>query len=373
MNRRLALCISVFLLVPILFAAAGGQQEDSDDMMAQDDAMMDEFVFKTVGPQGEEPTNYDAVYVSSDNAAAAKSRSYKAAILLHTSADWTSAVIAGAQSKFDELNVEVVAVTDAQFDPNKQRTDIETALTLQPDIILTLVLDPVSGAVALKQAVDQGVKIVLLSNLPSDFVHGRDYASIVTDDLFNMGKITAEMIGDQLNGQGNVALLFHDANYYVTNQRDASVEAVLRRDYPSINIVDKKGIANPNDGEVIASAILTQYPDVDAIYAPWDTIAEGVVAAVRASGRNDVGVFTMDLGANNVLEMAKGGIVKGVAADLPFVLGETMASIGVLSALGVDTPPFVTVPAVKVQKDSVGTQWKNSLNRPLPPEIEAEL
>jgi ribose transport system substrate-binding protein len=46
-----------------------------------------------------------------------------------------------------ELNMNVVAVTEAGQDPNKQRKDIETTLALNPDIIITLVLDPVSGSV----------------------------------------------------------------------------------------------------------------------------------------------------------------------------------------------------------------------------------
>lgn len=352
----LILCL---LFMPMAGLFAAGAQEVTTES----------FVYETVGPMGESPTNYEDVYLSSDDKAAVKAGAYKAAILMHTSSDWTNAVVAGAKDMFAELGVEVVAVTDAGFDPNKQRTDVETTMALDPDIIVTLVLDPVSGSVALKQAIDKGIKVVLISNLPSDFVHGQDYAGIVTDDLFQMGEATAQMIGESLNGEGEVALMYHDANYYVTNQRDQAVEAVLNRDYPGISIVTKKGIVNPSDGDVIASAILTQFPKVDAIYAPWDTIAEGVVAGVRAAGRDDVGVYTMDLGANNAMDLVKGGNMKGMVADLPYVLGETLAKMGSLSAIDKDTPAFVTVPAIKVDKENIETQWERSLNRPLPNDV----
>jgi ribose transport system substrate-binding protein len=256
------------------------------------------------------------------------------------------------------------------MDANKQRTDIATALALKPDIIVTLVIDPVSGAVALRQATDRGVKAVLVSNLPIGFVHGKDYAGIVTDDLFVMGKSVAEMIGDSLGGKGEVALMFHDADYYVTNQRDRAVETVLRRDYPGIKIVTKQGIVNPSDGEIITSAILTQYPNVNAIYAPWDSIAEGTVAAVRTSGKKNVGVFTIDLGANIAMDMVTAGNMKGIVVNLPYVLGETLAKMGALSVLGKSTPAFVTVPAIKVTKSNIQAEWQRSLNRPLPAEIQ---
>ena len=331
------------------------------------------FVYETKGPQGESPTSYQSVVISNADAEAIKKGKYKAAILMHETSDFTNAIISGARDTFKGLNIEVVAVTDANYDSNKQRADIETALALKPDIIITLVVDPVSGAQALRKAVAQKVKIVLMSNLPSGFVHGKDYAGIVTDDLFAMGKAVAEMIGDSLKGKGEVALMYHAADYYVTNQRDKAVEAVLRRDYPGIKIVTKQGVADPAQGEAVTSAILTQFPKVNAIYAPWDTIAEGSVAAVRTSGKKNVGVFTMDLGANNVMNMVTTGTIKGVAADLPYVLGETMAKIGALAKLGRPTPAFTVVPAIKVNKSNVKTEWQRSLNRPLPPEIQAKL
>jgi ribose transport system substrate-binding protein len=255
------------------------------------------------------------------------------------------------------------------MDPNKQRTDVETSLALNPDIIISLVLDPVSGAAAFRPAIKRGVKLVFISNLPSGFVHPRDYAGIVTDDLFGMGRSIAELIGNTLNKKGKVALMYHDANYYVTNQRDQAVKTVLKRNYPSIEIVAEKGVANPNDGEAIASAIITQYPTINAIYAPWDSIAEGVVAATRAAGRKDIKVFTMDLGASNGLDMAKGGNMSGIVADLPFSMGETLAKMGANAILKHYTPPFVIVPAIKVTKRNIKEKWVESLKREVPKEI----
>jgi ribose transport system substrate-binding protein len=363
-------CIRIVCIAGILIVALGtslfarGQQSDGTT---------ETFVYETKGPSGEAATGYQDVILSDADVTAIRNGRYKAAILMHETSDFVNAIITGARDTFDRLGIDVVAVTDANYDSNKQRTDIETALALKPDIIVTLVVDPVSGAVALRQAIDQGVKIVLMSNLPSGFVHGRDYAGIVTDDLFAMGKSVAEMIGDYLGGNGEVALMFHDADYYVTNQRDKAVEAVLRRDYPGIKIVTKQGVVGPSAGETVTSAILTQFPNVNAIYSPWDTVAEGSVAAVRTSGRKNVGVFTIDLGANNAMDMVTAGNMKGIVADLPYMLGETMAKIGALSRLGKSTPAFTTVPAIKITKDNISTEWQRSLNRPLPVEIQQVL
>ncbi|WP_051710918.1 substrate-binding domain-containing protein [Andreprevotia chitinilytica] len=320
----------------------------------------------TLGPNGETPTPYTQVTLSSQDTAALKSKGFKAAILMHTSSDFSSALTAGAKKVFDELNIQVVAVTDAEMDPKKQRTDLETVLALKPDLIISLVIDPVSGAAAFRQAADKGVKLVFISNAPQGFKVGQDYAGIVTDDLFGMGRAAAEMLASSINNKGDVAVMFHAANYYVTNQRDQAVKTVLSK-YPGIKVVTSKGIANPNDGEMIASAILTQNPSVKAIYAPWDAIAEGVTAAARAAGRKDLKVITMDLGAANALDMVKGGNVAGIVSDLPYDMGQTLARMGALSLLKKPTPPFVTVDAIKVTPANLVDQWQKALYRK-PPE-----
>lgn len=359
---RFFLCVIMTLSVE-LFAMPEAETEISEG----------DLILETVGPNGNRPTDHKEINISDADGQAVRELELKAAILMHVGGDFSNSVVMGARDVFADYSVEVVTVTDAEFDANKQKTDIETALVLKPDIILTLIVDPVSGAAALNPAIDRGVDLVLLSNLPQDFVHKEDYAAIVTDDLFSMGESIAQMINADLGKTGKVALLYHDADYYVTNQRDQAVETVLRRDFPGIEIVARRGIANPADGEVIASALLTQYSDLDAIYAPWAQIAEGVLAAARASGKDDLRVFTMDLNETVALDMAKDGNMAGIVADLPYEIGVTMAQVGILSRLKRSIPPFITVPATKVSRDNLGEKWVESLRRDLPPEVETAL
>ncbi|MYM32715.1 substrate-binding domain-containing protein [Duganella sp. CY15W] len=317
------------------------------------------------GHHGETPTSYTQITLRPADTAQLKGKGYRAALVLHTSSDFSSALVAGARKAFDEMGITVVAVTDADMDPKKQRTDLETVMALKPDLIASLVIDPVSGAVAFRPVVAAGVKLVFISNVPQGFVPGRDYAGIVTDDYLAMGRTAAEVLANSIQGKGEVALIYHAANYFVTNQRDNAVKQALAR-YPGIRLVATRGIANQQDGEAIASAILTQFPHVSAIYAPWDSIAEGVTAAARAAGRPDLKVVTMDLGAANALDMVKGGNMAGIVSDLPYDMGVTVARMGGLALLGRSTPPFVTVDALRVDSANLTSQWQRALRRPLP-------
>src|SRR4030095_2830485 len=126
------------------------------------------------GPSGEAATPSSDVTLSDADIAALKDKGYKAALLWHTSSDFTNAVTAGATDEFKRAGVTIAVTTDAGFDAARQRADIETALAAKPNVILSLPLDPVTSAEAFRQAVSDGTKLVFLSNLPQGYRHGAD-------------------------------------------------------------------------------------------------------------------------------------------------------------------------------------------------------
>lgn len=324
---------------------------------------------QTVGPSGETATPSADVALSDADIGALKDKGYKAALLWHTSSDFTNAVSAGAKDEFARAGVEVAVTTDAGFDAARQRSDIETALAAKPNVILALPLDPVTSAEAFRQAVKDGTKLVFLSNLPSGYKHGTDYAAIVTDDLFQMGKQAADALAKSIGGKGKVGYIFHDATYYVTNQRDQAFKTTIEKSYPDIKIVAEQGISDPARAEELANAMLLQNPDLDGIYVTWAEPADGVLSALRSSGNARTKVVTLDLAEPVALDMVKGGNVTALVADKAYELGRAMAAAGLKSLLGQQTPAFVVAPALTVTKDNVTEGWKESLNRDAPKSV----
>src|SRR3984885_14308442 len=200
---------------------------------------------ETVGPDGEKATPTSDLKLTDAEAAKLKEGKSTAALLWHTSSDFVNAVTSGAKDEFARLGMTVVAETDAGFNAAKQKSDVETILAKRTHAVLALPLDPVTSAEAFKPAVAAGVKIVLLSNKPKGFVQGKDYVSIVTDHLFQMGKHAADALAAAIGNKGKIAWIYHDAQYYVTNQRDNAFKASIESDYPDIKIVAKQGITNP--------------------------------------------------------------------------------------------------------------------------------
>lgn len=324
---------------------------------------------QTIGPGGETATPSASVTVPDDKVAMLQAGGHKAALLWHDQSDFVNAVTAGASDEFARLGIEVVATTSAAFDAAKQRSDIETALAKEPDIILSLPLDPVTSAAAFAEAKEEGVALVFLSNLPQDYVHNVDYAAIVTDDLFQMGKQAADALAAAMGGKGSVGWIFHDANYYVTNQRDNAFKTTIESSYPDISIVTEHGISDPARAEQIANAMMLQNPDLDGIYVTWAGPAEGVLAVLRANSNSATKIVTLDLSEPIALDMVRGGNVAAIVADEAYELGRAMAAVGARKLAGLDSPPFIVAPAITVTADNVADGWMQSLHRSAPESV----
>lgn len=311
------------------------------------------------GPNGEKAISAKTLKLTKAEIEKIKAGNYKAAIVMHYAGnDWSTAQINGLKATFKRMGIKVVAVTDAQFKVEKQVSDLETVLAKHPDLIVSIPVDPVSTADAYKKAAKAGIKLVFMDNPPAGLKAGKDYVSVVSADNYGNGVVAADIMAQKLGGKGKVGVIFHAADFFVTKQRTEAFEKTIKDKYPNIKIVARGGITDPNKTELVASGMLTRYPDLDGIFSVWDVPAEGVLSAARVFARDDLVITTIDLGTNVALEIALGGSVKGLGAQLPYDQGVTEAILAGYSLLGKKAPGYVAVPSLSVTKDNVLKSWK---------------
>src|SRR3989454_433822 len=158
----------------------------------------------SVGPYNEPATPASQVQLTSQELQKIASMNATAAIVLHYAGnDWSNAQVAGLKQQFAAMGIKVIAVTDANFDPNRQVADIETVLNKKPNIIVSIPTDPVATASAYRKAVNQGVKLVFMDNVPSGFKAGTDYVSVVSADNYGNGVAAALLMAKKLGGKGS--------------------------------------------------------------------------------------------------------------------------------------------------------------------------
>jgi ribose transport system substrate-binding protein len=325
----------------------------------------------STGPHGETATSATELSLTDEEINKLKSGGYTVALSFHYAGnDWSTAQQKGLQDTFDKLGIKVISVTDADFKPEQQISDIENALTMNPDAIVSIPVDPVSSASAFKKAVDAGVKLVFMDNCPDGLTAGKDYTAVVSADNWGNGVKSAEIMGEQLGGKGKIAMVYYDANFFVTNQRDQAFRETIQTKFPDIEIIEEAGFDDENKGAEVGDALLAKHPDLNGIYASWDIPAEGIASAAIAAGRTDLVVTTIDLGNNVAKIIAENGIVKGLGAQLPYDQGVAEATLVGYALLGKDAPQYVAVPALKVTHDNILDAYKNVYHTDAPQEIQ---
>jgi ribose transport system substrate-binding protein len=336
-------------------------------------SVIDKTLTATEGPNGEKPTPVTDLSLTDAEIATLQAGHYTAAQLWHTSSQFVQAVQNGAAAEFSRLGIDVVATTNANMDAGAQANQVQTAMAKNPNVIIGLPVDPTSAAAAFQPAVDKGTKLVFLSNVPKGYTYGKQYSSIVTDDLFDMGKRAAEALGQSLNGKGEVAMVFYNAQYYVTNQRDAAFRSTLKKEFPGIKIVAEQGFSDPSNATSIASALLTKHPKLSGIYTSWAQPAEGVLSALRTVGNTSTKVVTLDLDDPVVVDMATGGATIAVVADKAFDVGKGMADAAAYALLGKTAPPFAVAGALTITKDTIPQGYQESLHSDVPEAVKKVL
>lgn len=354
-NSRSRRAAAAGTLAAALVLTGCSAQPAADDAAASTPATEPSLEF--AGPNGEVPGPLAELTLTDDELASVKDGDYTAAFVWHTSGDFVSAVEKGARAEFDELGIEVVASTQANFDAGTQANNVQTVMALEPDIVVAIAVDPTSAAKSFEPIIDGGAKLVIMTTPPEGYTAGDQFVSIVTEDLAKAGRANAEILGDALGGEGDVGYISYNANFWFTNQRDQSFKDWLAFSYPDIEIVEEQGFAAETDTQAAAAAMIAKNPEMTGIYVSWATAAQGVLAAIRAAGRDDIQIVTNDLDTTVAAAMMSGTNVAGMVGNGSLGIGKGLAVAGAYGLLGKAAPALVASDPTKVTKDNLDEGW----------------
>jgi len=216
---------------------------------------------------------------------------------------WTGGVVYWAnqaKATFEKQYPGSKIIVKTAKDTSEQAAQIQDMVT--SDKIDTLVILPQEGAAMTKPLSEikkKGVYVVVVDRALSDLSAQDAY---VAGDNPGLGKVSAEYVGKQLGGVGNVVVLRGIATP-IDNQRVDGFEGVMKAKYPNIKILDKKYANwNRDDGYKVMQDFLTRFPKIDAVWAQDDDIAVGVLKAIGQANRTDIKFV---LGGAGMKEMIK--------------------------------------------------------------------
>ncbi|MEH7336326.1 substrate-binding domain-containing protein [Neobacillus drentensis] len=326
-----------------------------------------------VGPYGEKAVSPSQLTLTDEEKQKLKDGNFTAAFVYHMQSNAPNQVkLAAAKSLLEELGVKVVSVTDANFNAQTEIANIESTMALKPDVMITMPVDPEATASAYKEVAKAGTKLVFMENIPKGFKPGKDYATLVNADSYGNGVAAADMLAKQIGYKGEVASVYYDAVFFVTNERDRGFKDEIKK-YPNIKLVAESPFADPNKVGEVADGLLVNQPNLKGVYASWDVPAEAISASAKSAGRNDLVITTVDLGENTARNIAEDGMIQGTAAPRSYDQGIAEAMAAAYALIGKEVPSYICPPALPVMKENVADAFQIAYHKDAPAIVKKAL
>ncbi|MGO4567041.1 substrate-binding domain-containing protein [Rhizobium sp. 2YAF20] len=272
-------------------------------------------------------------------------------------------------------NITEVAYVDAQGNPQKQISDIQSLAAQGYDVIIIFADSGEAVLRATKEATQAGIAVVLWqSGVDFPGTPGVDYLVNVTASQSDMGGVWMKWIAQRLNGKGNVLVYGGTPGAPQTAGQKAGLEKVAK-EYPDLRILEDPIVTNwdPAQYQKLTPALLAKYPQIDAIYSDYGNGVMGALRAFKEAGR-PIPIVTSQA-ANELSCFWK----KEKANEPQFQIGTESAfnwiirvalRKGVAAAEGLNnTEPSIIMPTIV--EDSTDTKMQPVCSSDLPPDIAA--
>lgn len=152
---------------------------------------------------------------------------------------------------------------------------------------------------------------------------------------------------------GKVAIIEGQAGVFAAVQRTAGFRATMKATRNFQVVASVPGNWDRQQSYDAAATILQQHPDLVGIYCNNDTMALGVVEAVKAANLlSQVHVIGTD-GTNDAYVSIKAGDLTGTVDSFPTLTGEIALQVAERLAAGQTMPRVIATPQALVTKDNM--------------------
>ena len=307
------------------------------------------------GERGAEPCTLQLTF--SERAAIVKGK-YTAAVSFHsTGFAYDNLFMKGLLDVFRPLGINIIATTDAHFDPALQSRQLETFSHLQPSIVIGFPTDDSLTTEPFRNLIGTS-KLLFLEHIPQGFTP-KDYVSCISNNNQEYGRYAAQALAERMhqNGLSNVGMLMRSGQFFSTHQRDTSAEQLFS-ERSDINLVAISYFELEHNVYNVTLDLMRHHPEINGLYVSWEGPAMEALRALQELGRTDVIISTCGLEYKSAMVFAGKGMIQCITAQKPFELGRAAAMSAAISLLGRDVPSYIAVGPVRVTHTNLLKVWK---------------
>jgi ribose transport system substrate-binding protein len=398
-TKKIALFFFALILIPAFLCFAGGQQEsgrgvkekpDTTSEVVDPSAPVDwdalgippvdtsrDMVFEvsSPAPDGGAFTPQKGVFdlFTSGDIKKIQEGNYTAAICMHyMGAIWPQMQVAGIKKACEALNIEILTITDPKFKAEQQVADIESAIGLNPDILLIKSVADTAIIEVEKKAAAQGIKVVAIDTVANELIESGDVLGLCQADNYTFSQLAAEKICEAINYDGEVVMLNFKYPIFHTNLRSEAARDTFAK-YPDVEVVAEQGMGSEEEAATVMESLVVAHPNLDGVWAAWDSPAYAALAVAKNLGKTNIVGSGPAVATDSAYSMVTDGMYIGGSCDLPYDMGITEVLMGAAALLGKDVPEYVAVPVVKLEKENLKEVWEFAYHEPLPKQIAKEM
>lgn len=293
------------------------------------------------------------------------------------------------QRRTEELEFSFTT-TDAKHDSSQQFNDAKTMLVQKPAFLISDPVDSDAWGPIIEQANRDGIPFGIVDTPIT--TGSADFQ--VAFDNYAAGKMAADETVKALEEKygepkGKVLNCYGALSSSAWNARKIGFEEGFA-DYPNIEVIERPTEGAETTARQVTSSALSEFPDIDAMHAPSDSITRGMITAVEAAGRLEqrgeeghIVITTID-GEPQALKWYREGTIDAIISQDPIAYGEICVDmLTEFTAEGKDIPlgeyvnekyywetavveetengPMMTIPPYVIAEDNVDDprQWAN--------------
>jgi ribose transport system substrate-binding protein len=321
-----------------------------------------------LGPHGETAQSPDRLRISAEDAEHARQGKFRVAVVLHTTkSDWAKQHLVGIAKTLGDHGAAIIEVVDCNFDAATQNASFERLIQSKPDAIISLPVGNTVIADAYRKASKAGIKLILLDNVPTGLLPGKDYVSLISADNFGLGQIAAELLSPHVAANREVGILSYRKDFYATNEREIAFRRWIETRRPDV-IVRQGEFNEPSQAGETLKQLLELHPNLSGVFAVWDEAAITAMATMQANGTM-LPMTTIDLGEEAAQALAEGTIMKGIGSQRPYDQGVAAARATLLSLVDRRPPPWLALPGLAATRENIIESYQVIWHMPPPPKL----
>lgn len=255
----------------------------------------------------------------------------------------------GAKDKALQYNPSVkVTALSADYDLNKQFSQIDSFIASGVDLILVNAVDAKAIEPVLLKARKAGIAVVGVDVA----ANGAD-ATVQTNNV-QAGEIACQYIVDKLKGKGSVVIQ-NGPQVSAVIDRVNGCKAVLKKN-PEIKVLsdDQDAKGSREGGMNVMQNHLTRFPKLDAVFAINDPQAIGADLAARQLNRKNIVITAVDGAPDIEAALKVEGAIEASASQDPYMIAQMAVEIG-QGLLNGKKPaqPMVLLPSTLITRANV--------------------